>query len=542
MRSASTRREVSGASATTAGGAPDWGQVSRTTGRLRSASSSSVCPSATISPGRAPTRVTTPPIGATIGRASDTWPSTAPAATRAPSSGQREDSAPVRRPATGARITAVRSGSATTSPATRSSSPRSARASAARPIPTRATSALSSTTRASPSSSLTRLGATIGASLRSPRAPSRSGRRRMPAATAARAKRTRTIPKRRLIGWGAPPADRARVWSGRRASRPSRPRGRCPRTASRRCGGPPAALGACQEQLRPRGLEPGGLAPLVAGAVALHQGARGHDLGIGGDHAETGAATTRHRRLDLRHDGVLGLGHPRGRDGSRGLGLVQRAALAQAQERRKSEGERPAMHALIPDETRTDREVGIQAGDLEPHVRLGDRIGGERRHDLRPPSQRQHDQGISADRVDSGAAGRPRGRRLQTVECGHGHGQRSREVGPRRAQLLLRAGELGPRILDVGPRSGRDPTRPAPPRRSAAPPAPRSARGPSRRPLDRPRRRGRRRAPARPRASGLRAPPRGPPAGSRRRSRGPVPPGAGRHACPRAPPSPARRD
>ena len=100
-----------------------------------------------------------------------------------------------------------------------------------------------------------------------------------------------------------------------------------PAKASRRAGGPPAALGACQEQLRPRGLEPGGLAPLVAGAVALHQGARGHDLGIGGDHAETGAATVRHRRLDLRHDGVLGLGHPRGRDGSRRLGLVQRAAL-----------------------------------------------------------------------------------------------------------------------------------------------------------------------------------------------------------------------
>ena len=161
------------------------------------------------------------------------------------------------------------------------------------------------------------------------------------------------------------------------------------------------------------------------------------------------------------------------------------------------------MHALIPDETRTDREVGIQAGDLEPHVRLGDRIGGERRHDLRSPSQRQHDQGISADRVDSGAAGSPArapapGRRVRP---------RTRPAKPRGRPAPRPAPPARGRARSSHPGrrsgSGRGPTRPPPPRRTAAPPAPRSARGPSRRPLDRPRRRGRRRAPARPRASGL---------------------------------------
>ena len=97
------------------------------------------------------------------------------------------------------------------------------------------------------------------------------------------------------------------------------------------------------------------------------------------------------------------------------------------------------MDALIPDEARTDREVRIQAGDLEPQRPPRTRHSRRAPHDLRPPAQRQQRPGNlgrpsptpAQPGVRAGAGSRPSSAATETAS-------EAARSSPRRAQLLLR--------------------------------------------------------------------------------------------------------
>ena len=276
MRSASTRRAVSGASATTAGGAPDRARRGARPGGCDRPARAASAPAATISPGRAPTRVTTPPIGdASRPRVGHLARCTAPAATARAELGPASCiPRPSRRPATGARrIPRYAPAPRTTSPATRAPRARSARAQRgeadAEPGHLRTVEH-----HARSLSSATRLGAMTGASRcplsRAPPAP--VGEDEGPGSEGEEDEHD----SKRSASWRGSSSRGLGQGSGRgaRVQSPVAASSRCPRR--RAAARPPAGRARrVPGAARARALEPGDLAPLVAGAVALHQGARG---------------------------------------------------------------------------------------------------------------------------------------------------------------------------------------------------------------------------------------------------------------------------